>query len=105
MAGRSKLLPQRAVLAGRGRESVDFEYSARVKEYQARLNDFMGRVVYPNERVYQQQLNEGSTRWHIPPIMEEMKAQARDAGLWNLFLPESDRGAGLTNTEYAPLCE
>jgi len=60
--------------------------------------------VYPNEKTYHDQLNEGD-RWQIPPIMEELKAKARKAELWNLFLPESKRGAGLTNLEYAPLCE
>jgi len=84
---------------------VDFEYSPKVKELQKRVADFMELVVYPNERVFHQQLAEGALRWAIPPIMEEMKAQARDVGLWNLFLPESELGAGLTNVEYAPLAE
>src|SRR6202008_1827226 len=59
----------------------------------------------PNEKVFHDQLNSASTRWQIPPIMEELKGLARERGLWNLFLPESERGAGLTNLEYAPLCE
>jgi acyl-CoA dehydrogenase len=84
---------------------VDFEYSPKVKELQKRVADFMELVVYPNERVFHQQLVEGESRWAIPPIMEEMKAQARSLGLWNLFLPESELGAGLTNVEYAPLAE
>jgi acyl-CoA dehydrogenase len=65
----------------------------------------MDQIVYPNERTYRDQLLAGPDRWHIPPIMEEMKAQARNADLWNLFLPESEYGAGLTNLEYAPLAE
>lgn len=65
----------------------------------------MDEVVYPNERVYTEQLNHGKSRWRIPPVMEEMKAKAKEQGLWNLFLPESEYGAGLTNLEYAPLCE
>jgi acyl-CoA dehydrogenase len=84
---------------------VDFEYSPKVKALQQRVADFMELVVYPNERVFHRQLAEGPTRWAIPPIMEEMKAQARALGLWNLFLPESELGAGLTNVEYAPLAE
>ncbi len=59
----------------------------------------------PAEAIYQQQLAAGPTRWAIPPIMEELKRAARAAGLWNLFLPDHDGGAGLTNLEYAPLCE
>jgi acyl-CoA dehydrogenase len=84
---------------------MDFEYSEKVKQLQARLRAFMDEVVYPNERTYREQLRSGASRWQIPPIMEEMKRRARDAGLWNLFLPESEYGAGLTNLEYAPLAE
>ena len=84
---------------------MDFEYSPKVKALQKRVADFMQLVVYPNERTFAQQLAEAPSRWSIPPIMEEMKAQARDLGLWNLFLPESELGAGLTNLEYAPLAE
>lgn len=84
---------------------MHFDYSDKVKQLQARIKAFMEEVVTPNEAVYARQLDEASTRWTVPPVMEEMKAQARDAGLWNLFLPESDLGAGLSNLEYAPLCE
>ncbi|MDN4592481.1 acyl-CoA dehydrogenase [Polycladomyces subterraneus] len=84
---------------------MDFAYSDRVKEYQERLLRFMEEVVYPAERIYVEQLRESPTRWVVPPVMEEMKAKAKEAGLWNLFLPESDKGAGLKNLEYAPLCE
>lgn len=66
----------------------------------------MEEHIYPNERLYEQQLNEQPSRWSaVPPIMEELKEKAKRAGLWNLFLPESEYGAGLTNVEYAPLCE
>src|SRR2546426_93968 len=65
----------------------------------------MNKYIYPNEKVFQDQLDSGPTRWQVPPIMEELKAKARERALWNLFLPESKRGAGLTNLEYAPLCE
>ncbi|HEU5328743.1 MAG TPA: acyl-CoA dehydrogenase family protein [Thermomicrobiales bacterium] len=84
---------------------MDFAFSPKVQNLQARLTAFMDEQVYPNEQMYRDQLNAGPTRWQIPPIMEELKRQARAAGLWNLFLPESDYGAGLTNFEYAPLAE
>ncbi|MFP5110434.1 acyl-CoA dehydrogenase family protein [Neobacillus sp. C211] len=85
---------------------MDFSYSQRVKELQEKLTAFMEANVYPNERIYEQQLNEQESRWSaVPPIMEELKGKAKAEGLWNLFLPESDLGAGLTNQEYAPLCE
>jgi acyl-CoA dehydrogenase len=84
---------------------MDFDYSPKVKELQKRVQNFMEDYVYPNEEVYYNQLNSQGDRWQIPPVMEELKAKAKTAGLWNLFLPESSRGAGLTNLEYAPLCE
>ena len=85
--------------------AMDFEPSAKVKLLQAQVQEFMDREVYPSEDVFERQLNEAPSRWQIPPIMEELKKKARAEGLWNLFLPESDLGAGLTNLEYAPLCE
>jgi len=84
---------------------MDFEYSKRTKQYMEQLTDFMNKFVYPNEATFHDQLHAGPSRWHVPPVMEELKAKARERGLWNLFLPESERGAGLTNLEYAPLCE
>jgi alkylation response protein AidB-like acyl-CoA dehydrogenase len=85
---------------------LDFSYSSKVKELQLKLTDFMEQHVYPNESVYEQQVSEGDSRWSaVPPIMEELKEKAKADGLWNLFLPESEYGAGLTNQEYAPLCE
>jgi acyl-CoA dehydrogenase len=83
---------------------MDFEYSQKVKDLQARLNAFMDQHIYPNEKKFFEQVAEGD-RWQPTAIIEEMKAKAKEAGLWNLFLPESSRGAGLTNLEYAPLCE
>lgn len=66
----------------------------------------MEEHVYPNEKVYEQQLNDQENRWSaVPQVMEDLKEKAKAAGLWNLFLPESEYGAGLTNLEYAPLCE
>jgi len=70
-----------------------------------RLTAFVREVVEPGEGVYWAQHAAFPDRWTIPPVMEEMKRRAREAGLWNLFLPESEYGAGLTNAEYAPLCE
>src|SRR6266446_7849283 len=84
---------------------MDFEPSAKVKRLQAQVSAFMEREIYPAEAVFERQLNEAPSRWQIPPVMEELKAKARAAGLWNLFLPESKLGAGLSNLEYAPLCE
>jgi len=83
---------------------MDFEYSDKVKDLERRLVAFMNAHVYPNEPVFRQQIADGD-RWQPTPIVEALKPQARAAGLWNLFLPESEYGAGLTNTEYAPLCE
>jgi acyl-CoA dehydrogenase len=84
---------------------MDFEYSARTKMYMEQLQEFMQKHINPNEATFQEQLSTQATRWQVPPIMEELKARARERGLWNLFLPESELGAGLTNMEYAPLCE
>ena len=81
------------------------EKSDRARSLEARLTAFVAEHVYPAEAVYQRQLSEAKARWSIPPIMEELKAKAKGEGLWNLFLPEHDGGAGLTNLEYAPLCE
>jgi acyl-CoA dehydrogenase len=82
---------------------VDFAYSDKVKGLQRKVQEFMDAHIYPNERVYAEQVQ--ANRWAQPPIMEELKQKARAAGLWNLFLPDSPHGAGLTNLEYAPLCE
>ena len=84
---------------------MNFEYSDKVKGLQKKLEAFMDEHVYPNEGTYGLQLDEGASRWEVPPVMDQLKATAKASGLWNLFLPESERGAGLTNLEYAPLCE
>src|SRR5215472_17338656 len=83
---------------------MHFEHSAKVKDLQARLSAFMDEHVCPNEWTFHDQVASGN-RWQPTAIIEELKAKARSAGLWNLFLPESEYGAGLTNLEYAPLCE
>jgi acyl-CoA dehydrogenase len=88
-----------------GRTILNFDYSEKVQGLRARLEAFMDELVYPNEKTYQEQLGAAESRWTVLPIMEELKTQAKEASLWNLFLPESEYGAGLTNLEYAPLCE
>jgi acyl-CoA dehydrogenase len=87
---------------------MDFDYSPRTKELQARVRAFMDAHVYPNEARYFAEIEantQAGRRWTPLPVIEELKPKARAAGLWNLFLPESDLGAGLTNQEYAPLAE
>ena len=84
---------------------MDFDYSKKVQDLREEVMRFMEEYVYPNEKTYHDQHVQGENRWAIPPIMEELKEKARDAGLWNLFLPDSEYGAGLSNLEYAPLCE
>ncbi|MFN0167114.1 MAG: acyl-CoA dehydrogenase family protein [Bryobacteraceae bacterium] len=79
-------------------------FSERTRALQSRLNAFMDRYIYPNESLFFRQIDDGP-RWQPVSIIEELKREARAAGLWNLFLPESEFGAGLTNLEYAPLCE
>jgi len=85
---------------------MDFEYSAKTKELQKRLLAFMDQYIYPNEGKYYAHTR-GEKRWEPVPIIEELKPRAKAAGLWNLFLPHSKRvaGGGLSNLEYAPLCE
>jgi acyl-CoA dehydrogenase len=83
---------------------MDFMQSDKVKELSGRLVAFMDAHVYPNEKTFHEQVSKGD-RWQPTAIIEELKKKARAEGLWNLFLPASKRGAGLTNLEYAPLCE
>ena len=83
---------------------MDFEFSRKTRDYLARLGAFMDAHVYPNEQRYREELDRGD-RWEEPPLIAELQKQARAAGLWNLFLPDSTHGAGLSNLEYAPLCE
>jgi acyl-CoA dehydrogenase len=84
---------------------VDFEHSARSKELQEQLLNFMNEHIYPNESVYGEQLMSQKDVHSIPPIMEELKKEARSRGLWNLFMPSAEHGAGLSNLDYAPLAE
>ena len=83
---------------------MDFEYSAKTKELLKRLDAFMDEWVYPNEHKFYEEVGTGD-RWQPTQIIESLKVEARKANLWNSFLPESELGAGLTNLEYAPLCE
>ncbi len=87
---------------------MDFAYSARTQELQAKVTAFMDQHVYPAEARYAEELRantEAGKRWTPLQTIEELKPKARAAGLWNLFLPDSTLGAGLTNLEYAPLSE
>jgi acyl-CoA dehydrogenase len=84
---------------------MDFSYSPRVQELRARLQAFMDEHIVPNDHLHHAQQAAMSDRWQPVPIVEELKPRAREAGLWNLFLPASEHGAGLTNLEYAPLAE
>ncbi len=82
---------------------MTFEYSEKTKELQKRLQHFMDQHIYPNERRFDEEVERN--RWKPTEIIEELKPKARAADLWNLFLPDAPGGAGLTNFEYAPLCE
>ncbi|WP_394694009.1 acyl-CoA dehydrogenase family protein [Hyphobacterium sp.] len=85
---------------------MEFSYSPRCQDYLDRLRAFMDAHIYPNESTYAEQLAAfGENRWQVIPIIEELKEKAKAADLWNLFLPESEKGAGLTNLDYAPLAE
>jgi acyl-CoA dehydrogenase len=83
---------------------MDFEYSVKTRELALRLGRFMGQDIYPNEQRHAREVAQGD-RWDPLELVEELKRKARAEGLWNLFLPQSASGAGLTNSEYAPLCE
>jgi alkylation response protein AidB-like acyl-CoA dehydrogenase len=86
---------------------MDFEHSERAKGYIERVDRFVRERVLPNEKTYFDSLGHSPDfrQWRIPPVMETLKAEAKEAGLWNLFLPESEYGAGLDNRDYAPLAE
>jgi len=87
---------------------MDFSHSPKTQEMIARVKAFMNEHIIPNEQKYVEQLGEVTgdwTRWTVPPLMEEWKEKAKAAGLWNLFLPDEEYGAGLNNLEYAPLAE
>jgi acyl-CoA dehydrogenase len=87
---------------------MDFSHSDKVRELQERINAFMDQHIYPAEKDYDDELERnrrGGNPWQVTKVVEDLKKRAKSEGLWNFFLPHSDRGAGLTNLEYAPLCE
>ncbi|HTZ63788.1 MAG TPA: acyl-CoA dehydrogenase family protein [Solirubrobacteraceae bacterium] len=84
---------------------MDFEPSERCNEFKERLSAYMDEHVYPAEEAYERQLRESGDPHYQPPVMEELKARARELGLWNMFLSDPEEGAGLSNVEYAPLAE
>jgi acyl-CoA dehydrogenase len=84
---------------------MDFEPSERCSEFKERLTAFMDEHIYPAEELYERQLRESGNPHFHPPIMDELKQHAREAGLWNMFLPDEEHGAGLSNSDYAPLAE
>jgi acyl-CoA dehydrogenase len=87
---------------------MDFSYSDKVRDLQQRVGAFMDEFIYPAELRFHEEVHSnrrGGNPWQVSEVMEDLKRRARAAGLWNLFLPESELGAGLTNLEYAPLCE
>ena len=84
---------------------MDFNHTQKVLDLMDRLNAFMDEHIYPNEEAYREHFKTTDNLWKSPPLMDDLKEKAKNAGLWNLFLPESELGAGLTNLEYAPLAE
>ncbi len=84
---------------------MDFQPSERCAEFKERLTAFMDTHIHPAEAVYERQLHDSGDPHFQPPIMEELKGRAREAGLWNMFLPDATHGAGLSNSDYAPLAE
>lgn len=90
----------------KGVYQVNFSYSDRVIQLQKEVSDFMEEYIYPNEAIFKEQLDSQENRWNeVPLVIEELKEKAKQKGLWNLFQPDGQYGAGLTNLEYAPLCE
>ena len=84
---------------------MDFEPSDRCKAIQTQLERFMDEYIYPNERTYQEQTEAADDPHAEPAVMKEIRAKAKAIGLWNLFLPDAEYGAGLSNLDYTPLCE
>jgi alkylation response protein AidB-like acyl-CoA dehydrogenase len=86
---------------------MDFDHSERAQQYIEQVDRFVRERVVPNEKTYYEQLSHSTNwqQWRVPPILDELKNQAKSLGLWNLFLPDSEYGAGLDNRDYAPIAE
>ena len=84
---------------------MDFAYSEKINAFRKQLNDFMDQHIYPNEQTYREQITASGDPHHHAEIIDELKIKAKEQGLWNLFLPDDEYGAGMTNLEYAPLAE
>src|ERR1017187_7492717 len=84
---------------------MEFAYTEKVNALRGRVSDFMDRYIYPNETTYRDQIAASGDPHHFAQILDELKVKAKAEGLWNLFLPDEEFGAGLTNLEYAPLAE
>jgi len=84
---------------------MDFAYSEKINAFRKQLNDFMDQHIYPNEQTYREQITASGDPHHHAEIIDELKKKAKAQGLWNLFLPDDEYGAGMTNLEYAPLAE
>jgi alkylation response protein AidB-like acyl-CoA dehydrogenase len=84
---------------------MDFEHSPRTQEFLARLSAFQEHEIDPREENHLRELQARANPWVVSPLIEELKAKAKAEGLWNLFLPDEQHGAGLSNVEYAPLAE
>jgi acyl-CoA dehydrogenase len=84
---------------------MDFTYSEKVNGWRKKLNEFMDLYIYPNDPLYHEQITASGNPHHHAEIIDELKVKAKEQGLWNLFLPDDEYGAGLTNLEYAPLAE
>src|SRR5689334_6671703 len=86
---------------------MDFEHSERAKQYAGKVAEFVEKRIVPSEATYYSQLSHSADyrQWRIPPVMEELKAEAKAAGLWNLFMPNKEYGAGLDNRDYAAIAE
>ena len=84
---------------------MDFAYTEKINAFRKQLNDFMAQYIYPNEQTYREQITASGDPHHHAEIIDELKKKAKAQGLWNLFLPDDEYGAGMTNLEYAPLAE
>ena len=84
---------------------MDFAYSEKINSFRKQLNDFMDQHIYPNEKTYHEQITASGDPHHHAEIIDELKIKTKEQGLWNLFLPDDEYGAGMTNLEYAPLAE